>query len=158
MSADQTPKTESPRNAEGVTVGEIYKEQYAHFRGMNDTLYKIPPLFTAVIGGLWYFAVQNLDEKKGIASAVFIFAAIASLAFVNIMSRFRQAFSAYIGNLNRLDCDLKVSTKGGAFRVSAITTVQIILWVAVVMSIMGALYPWRNEIFTAAARRVVQAS
>lgn len=29
-----------------------YREQYAHFRSMNDILYKIPPLFTAIIGGL----------------------------------------------------------------------------------------------------------
>jgi hypothetical protein len=37
----------------GVTINEIYKEQYAHFRAMNDILYKIPPLFTVVIGSLW---------------------------------------------------------------------------------------------------------
>jgi hypothetical protein len=26
-----------------ITRAEIYKEQYAHFRSMNDILYKIPP-------------------------------------------------------------------------------------------------------------------
>ena len=45
-----------------ITRADIYKEQYAHFRSMNDILYKIPPLFTAIMGGLWYFAVQNLDK------------------------------------------------------------------------------------------------
>ena len=46
-----------PKPPTGITINEIYKEQYAHFRALNDILYKIPPLFTAVIGALWLFAV-----------------------------------------------------------------------------------------------------
>jgi hypothetical protein len=70
---------------------------------MNDILYKIPPLFTAVIGGLWYFAVQNLPNDKWIARLVFAFAAIASVCFANVMQRFRLAFNGYISNLNKMD-------------------------------------------------------
>ena len=33
-----------------ITRTDIYKEQYAHFRSMNGSLYKIPPLFTAILG------------------------------------------------------------------------------------------------------------
>jgi hypothetical protein len=47
MSTDSpSPGNKLPET--GVKMTEIYKEQYAHFRGMNDILYKIPPLFTAV--------------------------------------------------------------------------------------------------------------
>jgi len=67
---------------------DIYKEQYAHFRSMSDLLYKIPPVFTAIIGGLWYFAVISLDKYRLVSCAVFTFAAIASVCFVNVMQRF----------------------------------------------------------------------
>src|SRR4051794_18903732 len=88
-----------------VSVGEVYKEQYAHFRSMSDTLYKIPPIFTAVIGALWFLASQNLTADRWVARAVFLFAALACVAFVNVMARFRQAFNGYIDNLNKLDGD-----------------------------------------------------
>jgi hypothetical protein len=90
---------------------DIYKEQYAHFRSMNDILYKIPPMFTAVLGGLWYFAVQTLEKDKLVSCAVFAFSAIASVCFVNIMARFREAFNAYISNLNVMDGNMKVTIK-----------------------------------------------
>ncbi|GEC56970.1 ABC-type lipoprotein release transport system permease subunit [Bradyrhizobium japonicum] len=112
---------------------------------MNDTLYKIPPLFTGVIGGLWYFAVQNIAEKPLIASAVFAFTVIAAICFVNVMSRFRKAFNGYISNLNKLDGELKVTTKGGRFHVSTITTIQVLLCIAFVISVLGTFYPlWKN--------------
>lgn len=94
-----------------ITRAEIYKEQYAHFRSMNDILYKIPPLFTAILGGLWYFAVLNLEKDKWISSTIFAFAAVASVCFVNVMQRFRMAFNSYIDNLNQMDGDMKVSIK-----------------------------------------------
>jgi hypothetical protein len=124
----------------GVTLNEIYKEQYAHFRAMNDILYKIPPLFTAVIGALWYFAVQNLATDRWIARAVFVFATIACICFVNVMARFRQSFNGYIDNLNKMDGDMKVTTKDGSFRWSTITTIQFLLWVAATVSLLGVAY------------------
>jgi hypothetical protein len=140
MSTDQpsTPGNKSPET--GVTINEIYKEQYAHFRGMNDILYKIPPLFTAVIGALWYFAVQNITTDRWIARAVFLFTAIACISFVNVMARFRQSFSGYIDNLNKMDGDMKVTTKDGAFRWSTITTIQFLLWAAATVSVLGIAY------------------
>ena len=43
-----------------ISRADIYREQSAHFRFMNDIPHKIPPLLTAVLGGLWYFAANNL--------------------------------------------------------------------------------------------------
>lgn len=122
-----------------ITRAEIYKEQYAHFRSMNDILYKIPPLFTAILGGLWYFAVLNLEKDKWISCAIFVFAAIASVSFVNVMQRFRMAFNSYIDNLNKMDGDMRVSIKPSRLP-STIVTVQLLLWAAAVISVLGVLY------------------
>ncbi len=118
---------------------DVYKEQYAHFRSMNDILYKIPPLFTATIGGLWFFAVSNVDKDKWIAVAIFGFTALISTAFINVMARFRLAFNAYINNLNQMDGDMKVSIQRSSLP-STILTVQIILFAAAFVSITGAIY------------------
>lgn len=122
-----------------ITRAEIYKEQYAHFRSMNDILYKIPPLFTAILGGLWYFAVLNLEKDKWISFAIFVFATIASVCFVNVMQRFRMAFNSYIDNLNKMDGEMKVSIKPSRLP-STIVTVQLLLWAAAVVSALGVLY------------------
>lgn len=122
-----------------ITRAEIYKEQYAHFRSMNDILYKIPPLFTAILGGLWYFAVLNLEKDKWISSTIFTFAAVASVCFVNVMQRFRMAFNSYIDNLNQMDGDMKVSIKPSRLP-STIVTVQILLWTAAAVSVLGVSY------------------
>jgi hypothetical protein len=127
----------------GATISEIYKEQYAHFRAMNDILYKIPPLFTAVLGGLWYFAVQSLEKDRLVSGAVFAFSAVASVCFVNIMARFREAFNAYISNLNVMDGDMKVTIKPSPTP-STIRTIQFMLWVACLISVLGIVYAARR--------------
>jgi hypothetical protein len=92
-----------------VKITDIYREQYAHFRSMNDILYKIPPIMTTVIGGLWFFATTYVCKDKVISSAVFLFSGATCVCFILVLARFRRAFSAYIDNLNKLD---------GAFRVT----------------------------------------
>jgi hypothetical protein len=122
-----------------ITPVDIYKEQYSHFRSMNDILYKIPPIFTAVLGGLWYFAVTILDKDKWISCVVFAFAMIASVCFVNVMHRFRAAFNPYIDNLNKMDGDMRVSVRPSSLP-STITTIQFMLWAAALISLAGLLY------------------
>jgi hypothetical protein len=125
-----------------VSVNEIYKEQYAHFRAMNDILYKIPPLFSVAIGGLWYFAASQLKADRLIAVGIFLFAAIVSVASVFIMGRFSTAFSLYITNLNKLDGDYAVSLKNKdqKWPPSTVKIIQFLLWVAAAMSCAGAIY------------------
>lgn len=125
-----------------VSVKEIYKEQYAHFRAMNDILYKIPPLFSVAIGGLWYFAASQLKTDRVIAVGIFLFAAVVSVASVFIMGRFSQAFSLYITNLNKLDGDYAVSlkNKGTKSPPSTVKIIQFLLWVAAGMSCAGVIY------------------
>lgn len=124
---------------EEVKVTDIYREQYSHFRSMNDILYKIPPLFTLAIGGLWYFAVSQMPKDRIISVGVFVLAAILCLCFENIMWRFGAAFSAYIANLNRLDGNYAV-TITGTRRPSTVKTVRYLLWLCALVSILGATY------------------
>lgn len=125
-----------------VSVKEIYKEQYAHFRAMNDILYKIPPLFSVAIGGLWYFAASQLKTDRLIAVAIFLFAAVVSIASVFIMGRFSQAFSLYITNLNKLDGEYAVSIKNKdkKWPPSTVKIIQFLLWIAAAISCAGVIY------------------
>ncbi|RUU07282.1 hypothetical protein EOD10_32510 [Mesorhizobium sp. M7A.T.Ca.TU.009.01.3.2] len=123
-----------------VSVNEIYKEQYAHFRAMNDILYKIPPLFAVAIGGLWYFAASQLKSDRLIAVGVFLFAAVVSVCSVFIMARFSLAFSRYIGNLNKLDGDYAVSLRDMTWPPSTVKIIQFLLWAATVISLAGVVY------------------
>ncbi len=129
-------------DANDVSVKDIYKEQYAHFRAMNDILYRIPPLFSVAIGGLWYFAASQLKTDRVIAVAIFFFAAVVSVASVFIMGRFSQAFSLYITNLNKLDGDFAVSLKDKdkKWPPSTVKIIQFLLWVAAAISCAGVIY------------------
>jgi hypothetical protein len=118
-----------------ITDIDRYKEQYAHFRSMNDILYKI----TAIIVGLWYFAASNIANNKWVACLVFAFCAVASVCFVNVMQRFRLSFNGYINNLNKMDGDMRVSIQASCFP-STITTFQLLLWTAAIVSVAGAIY------------------
>jgi hypothetical protein len=122
-----------------ISRTDIYKEQYAHFRSMNDILYKIPPVFTAVIGGLWFFAILNLEKDKWASCGVFAFSAFTSLCFVNVMQRFRMAFNSYIDNLNKMDGDMKVTIRPSRLP-STIVTVQLLLCAAALVSVLGVVY------------------
>lgn len=123
-----------------VGVNEIYKEQYAHFRAMNDTLYKIPPLFSVAIGGLWYFAATQLKTDRLIAIGIFLFAAVVSVSSVFIMGRFSLAFSRYIDNLNKLDGAYGVSLRDKTWPPSTIKIIQFLLWIAAAISAAGVIY------------------
>lgn len=123
--------------AERVRLTDIYREQYAHFRSMNDILYKIPPLFTVALGGLWYFAVSQLKTDRVIAAGIFFFCMILSIAFINIMGRFGRAFNGYLDNLNKFDGEYRVTLKPSGLP-STVRTIQLLLWVSAIVSIIGA--------------------
>lgn len=121
-----------------IELKDIYREQYAHFRAMNEILYKIPPLFSVVLGGLWFFAISQLHNKP-ISIAIFLFSASLSVLFINIMGRFGAAFNAYIDNLNKFDGDFRVTIKPSKLP-STVQTIKYVLWMSAVVSILGAVY------------------
>ncbi|RWH61340.1 MAG: hypothetical protein EOQ83_21615 [Mesorhizobium sp.] len=122
-----------------ITKKDIYREQYAHVRSMNDILYKVAPLFSVAIGGLWYFAASQMRADKVIASGLFAFAALLAVCGVNVMERFGTAFNAYLDNLNEFDGDYRVTIKPSR-RPSTVKTIQFLLIVAAVTSVIGAAY------------------
>jgi len=120
-----------------IKVSDIYREQYAHFRSMNDILYKIPPLFTVALGGLWYFAASQIKSDRIVATGIFLFCVLLSLAFINIMGRFGRAFNGYLDNLNKLDGDYRVTLKPSRYP-STVKTVQFLLYASAIVSLLGA--------------------
>jgi hypothetical protein len=124
-----------------VTVKEIYEQQYAHFRAMNDILYKMPPIFSTILGGLWYFAASYIGKDRIIASGVFIFAAIAAACFTIALQRFRRAFTGYIDNLNRFDGEYKVTLKSSCWP-STLNAMTILVVAAFIVSSIGAIYAY----------------
>ena len=122
-----------------ITIVDKYQQQYAHFGRMNDILYKLPPIFSIIIGGLWFFAVNYTDEEKFISMCVFLFAAACCLCFYIIMRRFRLAFNAYIDNINRMDGDMKVTLKKDPWP-STITALIWLLLFGATISVVAAIY------------------
>ncbi|XNO42133.1 hypothetical protein ACL2DZ_08140 (plasmid) [Sinorhizobium meliloti] len=140
----QHENSDSHSAAGRVRLSDIYREQYAHFRSMNDILYKIPPLFTVALGGLWYFAASQLKTDRVVAAGIFIFCVILSIAFINIMGRFGRAFNSYLDNLNKFDGEYRVTLKPSNMP-STVKTIQLLLWVSAIVSLIGAGHAIRTQ-------------
>lgn len=111
---------------------------------MNDILYKIPPLFTVALGGLWYFAVSQLKTDRVVAAGIFFFCVILSIAFINIMGRFGRAFNGYLNNLNKFDGEYRVTLKPSNLP-STVKTIQLLLGVSAIVSIIGVGHAIRTQ-------------
>lgn len=122
-----------------ISIVDKYQQQYAHFGRMNDILYKLPPLFSTIIGALWFFAVNYMEEKKLISVGVFLFAAACCLCFWLVMHRFRLAFNAYMDNINKMDGEMKVTLKKDPSP-STITALIWLLNIGATMSAVAAIY------------------
>lgn len=123
----------------GVSVEEIYRQQYAHFSRMNDLFYKLPIGFSTIIGGLWYFGAGMIGADKFISVVVFIFSAICCLSFLLMTERFGAAFNAYINNLNKMGGELKITIQKARWR-SSKRVILFLLFCGFVLSISAAVY------------------
>ena len=94
-----------------VTEGEIYKQQSARFQNLNDTLYRIPPIFSTVIGGLWYFAASQSDHNMVLAEGILLFASAVGMAGGNALMQLRLAINGYLKQLNQFESGRAVSIK-----------------------------------------------
>lgn len=123
----------------GISVEEIYRQQYAHFSRMNDLFYKLPIGFSTIVGGLWYFGASMIDGDKFMSVVVFIFSAICCLSFLLMTERFGAAFNAYINNLNKMDGELKITIQKARWR-SSKRVIMFLLFCGFVLSIFAAIY------------------
>lgn len=131
-----------PKPTETIPEVEIYKQQYAHFGRMNDLVYKLPTLYSALIGALWYFAYSARGEPF-IAAGVLTFAAVICFYSIYVTNRFRIAFSRYIDRINKFDREYAVTIRpspGEPAKVSTLGAFVRMLWVALFFSIAGAFY------------------
>jgi hypothetical protein len=122
----------------GVSPKDIYQGLSKRFESFRDTQYKLPGIFAGLVGGLWYFAVQEIGKNSAIAATVFVFAAAAGLACINAMNRFRQAFNQYLDRINAFEGQHAVSVKNG--RLSTNQGMVLLLALSVVLSVCGVAY------------------
>ena len=133
-----------PENSKApVQIEEIYRQQYSHFGILTNILYKLPVVFSTVIGALWYFSFSFLKEDKTVSGMVLILSIVISFAAIFIIQRFRLAYNSYIDNLNTLDGDFKVT-----IRHSKIPSVICIIQILLVMSLLLSLFSiWMFDVF-----------
>lgn len=128
---------------EKIEAIEIYKQHYAHFGRMNDLIYKLPLLYSTLIGGLWYFAVSARAADPVIAVAVFLFAAIIAWYSRIMTERFRKAFNIYIARINAFDREYAVSLKRDPIEDTGLSTLgafKHLLMASFCISLAGASY------------------
>ena len=94
-----------------VTAVEIYKKQSARFQNLNDTLYRMPPISSTVIGGLWYFAASQSGHSMILAEGILLFAAAVGVAGGNALMQLRLAINGYLAQLTHFEAGHVVSIK-----------------------------------------------
>jgi hypothetical protein len=121
-----------------LSLEVIYREQRAQAGRMNETLYRMPPLFSVVIGGLWYFAAQSIDKNRVIAAGVFLFATMCAITGAFAMQRYRIVFIAYMDCIEALEG--KFAPNIPPTRVRTTTMFMALLGIAAVISLLGFVY------------------
>lgn len=128
-----------------VTMAEIYKAQYVHFGRLSDSIYKIPSIFSSIMGGLWYFATQHLKDSPHLSAVVFAFAALCGFAALIALKNLRDYVNAYATNLNNMDGPWKVTSKsvaaggGPERRTSTLRAMIYLMYSATALSVAGAV-------------------
>ena len=117
---------------------EIYKQQYAHFGRMNDLLYKLPVLYSSLIGALWYFSFTQLLSSPVVAACILLFSTALCWSFIVTTNRFRLAFNQYIDSINAFDGPHAITLPRD--RISTIRSMLFVLWLAFALSLLGAFY------------------
>lgn len=116
---------------------EIYKQHYAHFGRMNDILYKLPILYSSLIGALWYFSFTQLFTAPLVAACILLFSTALCWCFIVTTDRFHLAFNMYIHSINAFDGPHAISLPDG---ISTIRAMKYVLCFALGLSLLGALY------------------
>ena len=101
-----------------VTEAEIYKQQSARFQNLNDTIYRIPPIFSTVIGGLWYFAASQSGHNMVLAEGILLFASAVGVAGGNALMQLRLAINGYLDQLNQFESGHAVNLKSASPKAS----------------------------------------
>lgn len=121
-----------------------YQQQYQHFSKMNDLLYKLPVIFSAAIGGFWYFGYSIKGDDPVLAMAIYIFSGVFSLCCFQVMNRFGLAFNKYIKNINKMDGALAISIKDDNSP-SVLTIIKVILVISALLSGFVAHYVYLKQ-------------
>ncbi len=125
--------------ADSIGLLDVYRVQAARLSNLNDSLYQIPPIFSTVIGGLWYFGTLQIPAHRTIAVVAFAFAVGVGLAGAVSVHRLRLATNKYYDNMEVFEREFHVSTRGGWIP----STVRAMTWMMLLsslLSVTGAVY------------------
>lgn len=126
-----------------VDENEIYRQHYTYFTNMTNLLFTMPIGLATIIGGAWALAGAFINDAPHFSFLLFLFAGISSLAFANVMYRFKTAYSAYIDNLNEMDGKYRVTIRH-LNTPSTAKTVIILMLIFGGMSFVAAVYVFQS--------------
>ena len=121
---------------------EIYKLQSARFTNLNDTLYRVPPIFGTVIGGLWYFAAQPNPAQRFIPAMAFALAVLVGWTGVVAVGRLTGYMTAYLDNLARFEAPHAIARVPGRSTAGAIL---LLLYGSILLSMVGAMLAFPRD-------------
>lgn len=125
--------------SDAIGLLDIYRVQAARLSNLNDSLYQIPPIFSTVIGGLWYFGTLQIPAHRPIAFVAFVFAIGVGLAGAVSVYRLRLATNKYYDNMEVFEREFHVTTRGGRIP----STVRAMTWMmllSALLSLIGSVY------------------
>jgi hypothetical protein len=119
---------------------DIYKVQADRISNLNTTLYQTPPIFSTVIGGLWYFAATQITTQRAIAVGSFLFAIAVGLVGAASIYRLRLSMNEYYQNLEKFEGEFSVKTQGVSWVPSTVKALTALLLFSSFLSAVGAIY------------------
>jgi hypothetical protein len=126
------------KNVRGLSIEVIYREQRAQLGRLNDTLYRLPPFFATVIGGLSFFASQQLEKNRLIAAGIFFFAGVCSLCAKLALQRYGVVLLAYVASIDKLEGALAPNVP--KTHITTAVWFILLLSVGILLSGLGVVY------------------
>lgn len=130
---------DAPTAQAEIPALDIYKAHCAKAQSAVDSLYKMPPIFSTIIGGLWYFASQQAASRPLMAAAVFLFAAAVGLAASVALWRNRMTMNGYLDSVQRFEGPYGFSLRGRSRLPSVTRTFIAMLLFSGALSVAGAI-------------------
>lgn len=119
---------------------EIYKAHCARASAAIEHLYKLPPVFATVIGGLWFFATQQLATHRFLSVAIFLFAACVALVGDVSFRRIRDAMNGYLDSIALFEGHHAFSMKAGPKGMSVARAFAWLMTLSYGLSLIAAAY------------------
>lgn len=121
----------------GFRIQELhYIEAGNHLRSLNQLMWQVPGMAIAITGGLWY-GTTAVDADLA-RTWVLSFTALVDLLTVGIIWRLRHLIAIHLAFQHSFEARVRSKERGGWI---VVICWGLILSVAAVLSVLGAVYP-----------------